>query len=261
MNNPVTRNILLAGTAAVALGIGLLFSYQTLIGAPKLDSRMLSALQSVQVLSAYEMQVETKTVYSDRLIAVLGLYKLNFRDNSYASLATTTLTIPENRPGHREHTFSLQNISVNNDVYVKIETDSELLKENIPHSPLWRHFTKETIPPQFNDIAVSGPVLDNLQLFSGNAKYLRLAKKPEEFLIEGSPFFRYTFELSEAASTIEGGTLKSLVARIGRGEVEVWLDATPEIRVITVKGDNYVSTTTILSVNKELRVDAPATGE
>ncbi len=242
--------------AATLIGVG--YSYVLLTAPPKLDNRMLSALKAVQALGSYEMAVETRTRFSDRDMTVSGTYLLDLRNERYASLATTTLQIPNARGRIESHSFTLENISIGDDVYLRIDTESPLLRESIPYSAEWRQFTGGTIPAEFTDIAVHGPVLNNLALFSGNGKYLRLLEKPQEFVIEGVRLFRYRFELSDTASDVSGGTLRSLLNRIGRGSVDVWLDETPAVRVMTVHGENYVSTTTVIGVNTPLQISAPA---
>jgi hypothetical protein len=100
-------------------------------------------------------------------------------------------------------------------------------------------------------------VLHNLALFSGNGKYLRLSAKPETFDIGGENLALYRFTLSPLITEVEGGTLESLIQRIGSGEVFVVIDDTPRIRRIAIYGENYISTTTITSLNGAVPIEIP----
>lgn len=221
------------------------------------DNTLQTALQTVQSPHTYEVSVETSTNISGRTIDVLGLYRLDFDAKRFGAYATTTLTIPEEVPSKRTHAFTLLNISIGDDVFVKIDTESPFLSTTIPHSPEWRHFSTDSIPPDFIDIAVVGPVIDNLALLGNEGEYLLLSSEPVSKTYLGADYRVYTFKLSQAASAVTGGTLEPLVSRIGDGDVMLWIDETNSIRLMTFSGENYVSTTTILSVNTPLYIPTP----
>lgn len=226
-----------------------------------LDTQLQAALQAVQSHRMYEATVETATALSDRSIVVFGLYRLDFERNRFGTYATTTLTIPRNKATERTHNFTFRNLSIENDIYVHIDTQSALLRKTIPYGPEWHHFSADAVPAQFKDIAVFGPVLDNLALLAKNGAYLSLSGEPSERMYGGELFRVYSFKLSEKAASASGGTLQSLIRRIGTGDVHIWLDTTPRVRLMTFRGDNYVSTTTILGVNSAVEIEAPVSTE
>ncbi len=221
------------------------------------DARLQAALSAVQSPRTYEVIVETATDLSDRTINVLGLYRLDFETNRFGSYATTTLTIPTEKPANRSHAFTFINLSMANDIYVWINTNSAFLQKTIPHSGTWRHFQKDAVPTHFKDIAVSGPVLDNLALLGKDGSYLSLSGPPIERTYAGESFFVYEFTLSKEAARVVGGTLEPLMRRIGTGHVFVWVDDTSHVRMMTFSGENYSSTTTVLTVNNPVEINAP----
>ncbi len=220
------------------------------------DEPLRSALKALQRPDSYEMSVETRTVLSGRTIVVSGLYRLDKSAKRFGSYATTTLTIPDEMPARREHIFTLDNVSIGEDIYLRIDTQSPLLKMSIPYSSAWRHFNAREIPTQFTDIAVSGPVLDDLALLSSNGRYLSPSGEPRDVSYEGTDYDVYAFTLSERSADITGGTLESLVHRIGGGNILLWI-ADSQIRMLTFEGENYLSTTSIRSVNTALNISPP----
>lgn len=146
-----------------------------------------------------------------------------------------------------------------NEVYTKVETDSELLMSTIPHSPLWRHFTRDSIPQPFINIAVSGPILDNLLILSRGGSYLALAASHGTEPWGDEMLVHYTFTLSEEGQKSIGGTLGTLLGRVGEsGYVDVWIDeASAEPRYMVFQGENYSSTTTISAINIPKAIEPP----
>lgn len=224
---------------------------------PRFDPPLETAIQAVQSLDSYAALVDTKTALSDRTIEVRGLYLLDYRAQAYASYATTTLS---GVPGIDEKpSFSLANVAVGDDVYVKIDTASPVLKGQIPHSRQWRHFKKDAIPEPFREIAVAGPVLDNLALFREKGAYIEVQSSTSTTLRD-EPVFMYSVVLSPKARSVRGGTLETLIRRIGAGTVEIYVSSSTLARTV-VHGDNYVSTTTFLSFNSPLGIEAPRLNE
>src|SRR4051812_4376162 len=90
----------------VCVGVGGYFYYR--YTHPFLyDTHLKTALKAVQNPQSYEMASRTHTEISGRKIDITGLYSLDFKDRAFASLSTTTLTIPEEKPGKRVHSFTL----------------------------------------------------------------------------------------------------------------------------------------------------------
>lgn len=252
MNTRVLLSIILVG--AVGLSVGIYFAYRHDPSAA-LDERVTKALESTQTPRMYEMRVDTETTVSGRSMRISGLYRLNFETKSFGSYGTTTLFTPD--LPQKSHTFSLDNVSIGDDIYVRIDTKSPLLQKTIPYSPAWRHFTAASIPPQFKNIAVSGPVLDTLALLGEGGSYLAATQPVRDTQFGSSTVHVYSFGLSKKARKVQGGTLQPLIERIASGTVELLVDDTPAVRGVVVRSDNYVSTTTILSVNSPLTVGAP----
>jgi hypothetical protein len=225
------------------------------------DERLQTAIQAVQGLRSYEMTVDTATVVSARAMRISGLYRLDYEGKRYGSFATTTLFTPELSKHEQSHTFSLQNLAVGDSVYVKIETDSPLLKKTIPNGPEWHRLPAASIPPQYQNIAVAGPFLDTLAILGNGGAYLTLTGKPTDLSVGTTTYHSYRFRVSKEGQLVEGGTLRSLVQRIATGTVDVLIDDTPSVRGVLVHGDNYESTTTILSVNTPFIIPSPAVEE
>ncbi len=221
------------------------------------DANLRRALKAVQKPHTYEVAVETSTALSGRYIDVLGLYRLDFDADRYASYATTTITNPQEKPPNNRQSFTLQNLSIGDDIFVKIETDSPQLKKTIPQSPQWQHFQSTTIPEQFKGIAIDGPVLDSLSLLSKRGAYLSLEGAPAMREFASSTFRVYMFKLSGKNPSSGGGTLQSLMGHIGTGTVSIWLNESDSVHLIHMQGEGYSSTTTVLSINIPLYLAAP----
>lgn len=221
------------------------------------DALLQKTFAGIASIATYTQSVETEINLSDRNLVVRGEYYLNGPENRFQSIATTTLRVPQGRK-IEEHSFTLQNISIGDDIYSKIETESPLLQETIPHSANWRHFTKGHIPDEFADIAVSGPILDNLLLFSQGGAFLVPRESYGEEMLGAERLARYSFTLSESVRRI-GGTLGTLVGRIGEsGRVDVWIDpSSATLRQAVFTGENYHSTTTFSAMNIPHEIRAP----
>ncbi len=217
--------------------------------APAYDERLQTALNEVQGLHSYEMQDDTHAEMEQRTIDISGLYRLDFDAHRYGSIATTTLTLLDMRPPKNTHVFTLEHLSLNDDVYVKIQTTSALLRKTIPYGAKWRHFKAEAIPERFVDIAVPGPILDNLALLGQNGSYLSLIGKSTLHTIASTTYSVYTFTISKKSTTKATGPLKALIGIISTGTVDVWVDEGAHIRMIHFLSDGYVATSTILRVN------------
>lgn len=258
----------LSQNQAIIIATATLGAFLTVLGAthyylnkispiPMEDPLLAASIGKVAENRAYLQHVETKTVVSDRDIRVVGDYMINHTYSEYASRATTTLSIPEEGGLTTEHQFTLTNIAIGDDVYSKIETESELLKKTIPHSTAWRRLKRDEIPPELNNIAIPGPILDNLKILSNKGIYLVVLKKQEEEVEGYGELVRYTLKLSK--ETPEEGTLGSVLQRIGsEGLVDLWIqESTSEPRIIRFENNSYHSTTTIITMTDIPRLTPP----
>lgn len=225
------------------------------------DTRLKTALSEVQGVHSYEMYDETHATLPAHTIDITGRYSLNFETQRYESVSTTTLTMLDERPPENVHTFTLQHRSLSDDIYVRIQTDSPLLKKTIPHGPEWRHFKANAIPDRFIDIAVAGPILDNLALLREEGAFLSQTGSPAEITVASSTYHVYTFTLSKKAAEVRDGPVKGLVDFIATGTIDVWIDDTPSIREMHINGPSYISTSTFSNVNTPLDIVPPASSE
>lgn len=218
------------------------------------DALLRNTFANAPVIHAYTQHVATETDIAERTLRVEGVYHINRTSSSFSSSATTTLTIPD---GSEPQVFNLANVSVGEDVYVKVETADESLRSRIPHSPEWRHFNRLQIPDAFKDIAIAGPILDNMLLFSENGVFLRLVDNRGREDWGSESLARYSFTLKNTPESV-GGTLRTLFDRIGDGTVDIWVDPDrAEVRHMVVASDAYYSTTTFSNVNHTPDIAAP----
>lgn len=237
----------------VATSLGIWYSLQP--PGPKNDELLERTFSGIAVITSYTQSVETEIDLSDRKLLVSGEYYLNGPDNRFESVATTTLRISVGTKDE-EHSFTLRNISIGEDVYSKIDTRSPVLAQTIPHSPEWRHFSKNQIPEAFADIAISGPILDNLLLFRDGA-FLELIQSYGEETWGNERLVRYAFTISREAPEA-GGTLATLLGRIGDGRVDMWIEPeSASLRHAVFSGPSYHSTTTFSFMNIPRTINAP----
>ena len=221
------------------------------------DPLLAKVIERSNSIRSYQQHVETETTVSERPIRVVGDYSINHDRIEYFSKATTTLTIPVPGKSPENHEFTLTNIALANDVYSKIDTKSEVLKKTIPYSPAWRHFKKDDIPPELKNIAIPGPILDNMRILDEQGKYLLIVKKHGRVKLGTENLIRYTLKLSE--ETPLEGTLGSITNRIGKeGVVDIWIDEKiPAIRTIRFENPTYHSTTSISQIGAVERLSPP----
>jgi hypothetical protein len=237
----IALSVIMASVAMGGFGWWYYFSLP-----PELDAAFKQMLEDISAVRAYTQYVQTEIAMSDRHLRVVGTYYIDEIGNRFASSATTTLTMPDLPPSEREHSFTLQNVSIGVNVYTRIETESELLKKTIPASPRWQRFQKDNIPSTFDNIAVPGPILDNLKLLGAGGTYLTLQGTPAIEKWNDELLTRYSFVLSDTAPKNSGGTLQALFERIGDGTIDVWLDTeTAVLKFMRFENDSYISTTTV----------------
>lgn len=207
------------------------------------DSRALfSKFGSV---SGYSMNVETVLELPEKTLSISGEYSLNRPKQSYGSVTTTSL-------GEKEgptQVFTLTNIAIKNIIYVRIDTEDEALKKTIPTQGSWFHFPSTEVPPQFAQIAVPGPVLDNLLLLTDSGKYLSLIENKGQEAMLGATTTHLVFRLSGKKPRTKGGSLHALLERIGPGSIDVWTNNENPLLVMHFRNGTYRSTTTITSLN------------
>jgi hypothetical protein len=231
----------LAGIALLAGGIGIFLSY-----APRHDALFEAALLNTENVTSYTQDSKVRLLLEDRTLEVQGIYRVD-RKGRYASWATSTLFIPGEVP--RE--FLLENVSFGEEVYMRLTTKDPYLEKSIAHSPEWRHFSRTTIPPQFVDIAVWGPIIDNLLLFSEEGAYLEMRNDPVLEKVGEQEFKRYDLVRAKKFPT-PGSTLAMLLERADGASITVWIDP-GEARVhrLLITKEGYESDTLFLPFGEE----------
>lgn len=238
----------------IAVTIALAYHARLFPWQERMDAPILSAIAKASALTMYSQRVETRLTLPDRSLSISGIYHVDRSHSAFEALSTTTLGGAG--PGL---VFTLHNISLGDQVYVKVETPSPLLAKSIPASPQWRHFSARGIPPQFTGIAIAGPILDNLLIFSENGAYLSFEHKVGAEAFGDTQLARYTFRLSDKIPTDAQGTLAAILDHIGTGTVEVWVDeSAEEVRGLSFRAVGYSSTTTLSHLEESPGIAPPA---
>lgn len=236
--------LVLSVTAALTLLIVLSI---VLVSKPPFDATLERAFEVASSIGAHTEIVDTHVIVSDRILYIEGTYESNKALDAYAAYSTTTILLPDLPVNNQSHTFTHQNISIGNDVYTKIETESPVLLSSIPASPQWRHFTRSAIPREFADIAVPGPIIENLRLLDQGGTYLRLIQARGEEVLGSTTLRRYELELSGKKTS---GNLQTVMDRIGKGRIDLWIDESTSLPYMMVfRGPGYFATTTISLLN------------
>ena len=110
----------------------------------------------------------------------------------------------------------------------------------------WHHLSANSVSEDLRDVAVYGPILDDLALFRDNGTYVSALKNYGADSV--STLINYAFKLSGHGPTGKP-TLSALLGHIGAdGSIDVWIDPESKlIRVMHFSGASYSSTTTINS--------------
>ena len=212
------------------------------------------AMKKIAEIKSYGQHIETETAMSDRQLKVVGDYSVNNEENRFQSKSTTILVIPEN---NTRLSFTYENISIGNEIFLMVDSGDE--SPTIPKTTGWLRFSADNIPNDYTSIAVAGPVMDNLRLFSKNGKYVRILEKHDETM-ENEDFWRYTLSLSEDAFKNDGlKILGVLMERIGKnGTINVWIDKNNlTIKQIKIENLPYQSTTRISNINSITSINPP----
>ncbi len=237
---------------AIALGIILLlvaigaFSY--LLYSQKKDDDLLNAVYAaLEDVETYTQVVTTETELSDRKLFVEGVYTNDRKQGIYSSVATTTLLI---RSSDDSYTFTLSNIALPNEVFVRIDAEEGALSTTVPVNQGWTRLPADAVPQEFKDIAIPGPILDNVSIFQKSGSLLSLTKRLGEDSVFGTPLRRFEFTF-KAGATIPDGPAKALYGRLeDGGTISVWV--TPEdatLHHIVFSNPPYISTTSIQAIN------------
>jgi hypothetical protein len=259
---PSTQTLLRAGVGLVLLGmLSLAVLEYSERKAHEFDQPLVEALEKVTTTHSYAQFVDTSTIVSDRPLRVYGWYLVDHDQRSYAAFSTTTLNVPEGTLGSGSHDFSHDNIAMQDTVYVKVDTASDFLSSSINKSDAWKRFEKDAIPEEYRNIAIVGPILDNLRIFANNAEHLELVRKYGLETIDDRTLRHYRFKLK--SSVPSESTVGALAERLGdSGTIDIWIDDTEKAIVrMLFKHDFYTSTTTLSSFNTLPRITPPSTFE
>jgi hypothetical protein len=206
---------------------------------------------SVESIDSYVQRVETELTVAERTVTIQGVYKNDRGKSAYASESTTTVQVPGSSSLFR---FSTENIALDNRVYVRVRAD-EGTPTTVP-ADVWHTFDFASIPKEFETLAIPGPVLDNLLLFSEGGRYLRLESAQGADTTFGVNALRYRF----SASGVKPETpspLTVLLERIGPGTIDVWVGASSTLEALVITNPPYYSTTTLSDFNNPLGIAAP----
>jgi hypothetical protein len=221
----------------------------------RMDQDIQAAITRAGSVTAYSQSVQTALQYPGRTLVIEGTYRVDRTSQRYETVSTTTLKRDDRAA---DQSFTLQDVSIGRDVYVKIDTDSPALAKTIPASPQWRHFDALGIPPQFEGIATAGPILDNLRIFSEKGAYLDFQHKVGPETIGELSLVRYTFRLSSRRPADPDDSLVSIMDEIADGTVEVWIDPDHMVRMLSFRSPGYSSTTTLSAIDIPQDIGPPA---
>jgi len=240
------------------------FSYyfyknNTFIEGPDLILKKIS--QKSENIQIYSQHTDTETIVSNIKIKISGDYDINRKDNKFRSVATTSIILPEVK-NNKKHIFNVSNISLDENVYFKVQTDSDFIKARMPESNKWLHFKMGQIPEKFNNIATPGPVMDSLKIFSGNGKFLKISKDYKKNYNKDTKELHYTLKLTNEAFGEKGQKiLGAITKRVGKkGFIDIWLEKDSLlVKKILMKNDKYTSNTLIHNINKaeNIIINAP----
>lgn len=217
--------------------------------AHEFDAPLIAALEKVSTIQSYVQYVDTSTVVSDRPLRVYGWYTVDHTNRTYSAFSTTTLQVPEGIQGAGGHDFTHDNIAIGDTVYVKVDTKSEFLKPSINDSHEWQRFDRNDIPDPYKNIAIAGPILDNLRVFANSAEHLELIRKFGLETIEDKILRHYRFKLKSIVP--KESTVGALSERLGSaGIIDIWTDdETATIQRMVFTNEPYTSTTSLSSFN------------
>ena len=250
-----TRWWIFLGIAAVLLSSAITYHfYISYRSGPAFDGLMLRVFDKAAGVYAYRERAETTVVVSKRGLKIDGSYRIDLKTDTFSSDSTTTLTALGASTKPLNESFVLRNVSVGNDIYYELSTKSPSLQYIMLAGPGWHHFGRGNVPKNLVNVAISGPILDDLALFRAGPKYLDYVGK----ILHVGTTTRYLLKLSSIPPPARG-TVESLEGHItAGGHIDLWVNSdTAEIERIHFSGPNYESTTTILSSEGSGDISAP----
>lgn len=201
-------------------------------------------IESASHTVPYRADVEVSIPQSGKMLSIEGLYFVNHETREYYSFSTTSVTDIDNTTP--SISFTIENIALNNWVYLRITPLDAYSRKTVRGTDSWVDFPANEIPVKYTDIAVSGPVQDNLALFSENGSLIELLKSERSGGAD-SPTETYTFKLSSKGMTAPSGPVRAIADHIGSlGYIYVTIPGpdNSDARMI-FSGNNYSATTTI----------------
>ena len=245
--------IALAGS--LILLAGACFSYWWFTR-PKADPDLKKIYNWVASIHAYQEEELTTAAVDSRVLTIDGVYRVDEPHSLFAFTSTTTTRIAGAK---KPIIFTLDDMSIKKDVYTRVEMLQTYGPQlSVPSGDVWRHFKSTNIPKAYANIAIAGPLVDNLKLFGNGGAYVTLVKKWGEAPIKKEDLKRYSFVLSPRASPKLGGTLGPLVQRITTsGQIDIWVDSMSRIKYMHFKNTNYDATTTLSHFNETLSLTPP----
>lgn len=253
MGSRSTKAVLIGGMSLVIVSVA---GYLVWHMMRPFDATMKTVLAKNEAIKSYVANVKTTSAGTDRTIVVDGIYTIDRARGAFASFSTTTLSAETLK---KPLIFSVNDISIGADVYTKVESNNPSFKLSVPVSSKWLHFKAPAIPMDYANVAVNGPILDNLRILDSEGAYIWPLKGPETATWATETLAKYTLRLSGKTPPLDNGTLRSLSEHIGKnGTIELWIDTNAaEIRHMVFQGDSYRSTTTISSLNSPVVVEVP----
>jgi hypothetical protein len=210
---------------------------------PLLDELIRGAFANAELTNAYAQEVVTETDIEDRHISVSGEYVLDDANKSFSSRATTELTLPDGTV----HSFNLSTVTLGEDMYTRVQSQSPTLNLTVPVSDEWKHFKTNAIPIEYRDVATPRPPIENLALFKKGSEYLSIKEGRRDEERDGEKLARYTFTLSSRAFIETMGPVSMIAERVGvHGTIDVWVrESDKQIRYIRLANPPYSSNTKI----------------
>ena len=250
---PLRLKALFWGLLVLALSV-VVYRYYVTSGVYK-DPTLRAAITKVRAIHSYRQTVETQVEFPTRSLHISGVYDVDTTHGNYRSVSTTTLSLPGQPQGA---IFTQANISIGKDVYTQIDTTSRELKNTIPATSTWQHFTENAIPSIYSGIAIAGPILDNLRIFDRSGMYLIQNGLPVSVQWGTESMHRYSFKIDPESLQETSGTLGALFGRItATGSIDVWIDASNDIRHLRFENASYHSTTSLSRINEDLQILPP----
>lgn len=221
----------------------------------RFDATLKSTFANASDAKFYDERVETTLLMQGSRLQLVDLYRLDRAHNRYYSISTTTLIFANSKPSI---VFSVSNISLGQDLYTKVGGVSNA-QLSVPSDNIWRHFTISSIPRNYENIAVSGAILDNLKLFERAGEHLIQIATYATSTIDGKLESHYLFKLSSSRTAVDP-VIQPTMSRLGSsGKIDIWIDsATQKISTIVFHNESYFSTTTIDYADQPFSLATPS---